>query len=71
MLGCTHILATSAVGSLKEKIKPGDLVFLDQFIDFTKQRKNTFFDELGDVRHVEMAEPFSSELRDILIKDNQ
>jgi len=68
ILGCTHILATSAVGSLKEKIKPGDLVFPNQFIDFTKQRKNTFYDEIGEVRHVEMAEPFSKELREILIE---
>ena len=34
--GCTHILATTAVGSLREKIRPGDLVFVDQFIDHTK-----------------------------------
>lgn len=31
--GCTHILATNACGSLKEEIKPGDFVFVDQFID--------------------------------------
>src|SRR3989344_1998329 len=37
-LGCMQILATSAVGSLKEEIAPGDLVFPNQFIDFTKQR---------------------------------
>ena len=66
ILGCTHILATSAVGSLKEKIKPGDLVFPNQFIDFTKQRKNTFYDE-NEVKHTGMAEPFSKELREILI----
>ena len=68
ILGCTHILATSAVGSLKEKIKPGDLVFPNQFIDETKQRKNTFYDEIGEVKHTEMAEPFSNELRRILIE---
>ena len=34
-LGCTHILATTAVGSLREEIQRGDLVILDQFIDFT------------------------------------
>jgi len=66
-LGCTYIIATSAVGSLKEKIKPGDLVFPNQFIDFTKQRKNTFFDEIGSVKHTEMADPFSKELRKILV----
>lgn len=72
-LGCTHILATSAVGSLREEIKPGDLVFPDQFIDFTKQRKTTFYDETGEgkVVHTAMAEPFSSELREILAKTAQ
>ena len=38
--GCTHILATTATGSLRKEIRRGDLVILDQFIDFTKQRKN-------------------------------
>lgn len=66
ILGCTHILTTSAVGSLKQKIKPGDLVFPNQFIDFTKFRKNTFYDEIGEVKHPEMADPFSKELRMIL-----
>ncbi len=69
--GCTHILATSAVGSLKQEIKPGDLVFPDQFIDFTKFRKNTFFEKYGDVRHQPMAEPFSKELRNLLIQETQ
>jgi len=66
ILGCTHILATSAVGSLQQKIKPGDLVFPNQFIDFTKFRKNTFYDEIGEVKHTEMADPFSKELRRLL-----
>jgi len=70
-LGCSHILATSAVGSLKEQIRPGDLVFTSQFIDFTKNRKNTFFDKTGDVRHQEMAEPFSPELRKLLIETTE
>ncbi|MEN9626574.1 MAG: hypothetical protein RL557_902 [archaeon] len=69
--GCTHIIATSAVGSLKEEIKPGDLVFPDQFIDFTKFRKNTFFDKYGDVKHIGMAEPFSKELRKLLIQETK
>jgi 5'-methylthioadenosine phosphorylase len=45
--GCTHILAATAVGSLREEIEPGHLVFPDQFIDFTKKRAKTFFDEDG------------------------
>jgi len=66
-LGCSIILASSAVGSLREEISPGDLVFPDQFIDFTKQRKLTFFDT-GEVVHTPMAEPFSEKLRKILIE---
>jgi len=62
--GCTHILATTAVGSLREEIKPGNLVFPDQFIDFTKQRISTFFSE--EVRHTSMAEPFDHLLRSML-----
>ena len=67
--GCTHIIGTSAVGSLKEEIKPGDLVLPDQFIDFTRFRKNTFFDDYGDVRHTQMSEPFSKNLRGLLIQE--
>ena len=68
-LGCDFIISTSAVGSLKEKIMPGDLVFPNQFIDFTKSRKLTFFDEIGQgkVVHTEMAEPFDKRLRRILV----
>ena len=66
---CTHIITTSAVGSLKEEIKPGHLVVPDQFIDFTKYRKNTYFGENGDVKHQSMAEPFSRELRNLIINE--
>lgn len=64
--GCSHILATTAVGSLREKIKPGDLVFTDQFIDHTKHRALTFHD--GKVIHTPMAEPFCKDLRTLLVK---
>ena len=62
--GCTHILATTAVGSLRAKIKPGDLVFVDQFIDFTRHRALTFHDE--KVIHTPMSEPFCKNLRSLL-----
>jgi 5'-methylthioadenosine phosphorylase len=68
LLGCTHIIATTAVGSLKEEIKPGDLVFPRQFIDFTKQRKSSFFDKPGNVVHTPMAEPYNKEIREVLCK---
>ncbi|XP_018576638.1 S-methyl-5'-thioadenosine phosphorylase [Anoplophora glabripennis] len=42
--GCTHILASTATGSLQEHIKPGDVVIVDNFIDRTYARKQTFFD---------------------------
>lgn len=68
--GCTHIIATTAVGSLKEEIGRGDFVVLDQFIDFTRHRNLTFYDEFepGNVVHTPMAEPFDSGLRKLLIK---
>lgn len=68
-IGCSHILATTACGSLRENIKRGDLVILDQFIDFTKHRFFTFYEEFEPHKpeHTPMAEPFSKELREILI----
>lgn len=64
-MGCSHILASTAVGSLRREIAPGDLVFPSQFIDFTKKRETTFFQ--GDpVVHTPMAEPFCPTLRQIL-----
>lgn len=63
--GVTHILATTACGSLKEYIKPGDFVFTDQFIDRTTKRKSTFY-EKGKVCHIPMADPFCTKLRAIL-----
>lgn len=68
--GCTHIIATTAVGSLQEEIGRGDLVILDQFIDFTRHRFVTFYDEFKPhtPEHVPMAEPFSKDLRRILIE---
>ena len=67
-LGCTHIIATTACGSLREEIGRGDMVLLDQFIDFTKLRKLSFYDEFknGEISHTPMADPFSTELRNVL-----
>lgn len=63
-LGCKVILATTAVGSLREQIKPGDLVFPTQFIDFTRLRKLTFFED--KVVHTPMPDPFSERLNRLL-----
>jgi 5'-methylthioadenosine phosphorylase len=69
-LGCTHILATTACGSLKEEIRRGDLVILDQFIDFTRHREVTFHNEFenGELNHTPMADPFDKDLRLKLIE---
>ncbi len=71
IMGCTHIIATTACGSLREEIKRGDMVILDQFIDFTRFRKNTFFDsfEPHQPLHTAMAEPFSEDIRQVIIKE--
>ncbi len=71
--GCTHILATTACGSLREEIGRGDFVILDQFIDFTRLRKVSFFEEFspGDMKHTPMAYPYSEELRNILIETSK
>ena len=55
-LGVTHLLSVSAVGSLKEEIEPGHIVFPDQFIDRTYLRDSTFFGN-GVVGHVQFGDP--------------
>ncbi len=67
--GCTHIIATTACGSLREEIRRGDLVIPDQFIDFTRHRDITFFEEFepGSLEHAPMADPFNEQLRFLII----
>ncbi len=65
--GVTHIVATTACGSLRKEIDRGHLVIIDQFIDFTRFRKNSFFDSFEDgAHHTPMADPFDSDLRKII-----
>ncbi len=66
-IGVERILAVSAVGSLREDYAPGDIVIIDQFIDFTKRRDYTFYDG-GRACHVSLADPFCPQLREIAIK---
>jgi 5'-methylthioadenosine phosphorylase len=61
MLGATHLVTVSAVGSMRETIAPGHLVVPDQFIDLTRRRASTFFDE-GVVAHVSFADPVCADL---------
>ncbi|MBI4979953.1 S-methyl-5'-thioadenosine phosphorylase [Candidatus Woesearchaeota archaeon] len=73
--GCTHILASTACGSLREtacgslreEIRPGNLVIIDQFIDRTTKRTQTFYEQ-NQVCHIPMAEPFCTKLRQQLVE---
>ncbi|QPD05156.1 MAG: S-methyl-5'-thioadenosine phosphorylase [Candidatus Nitrospira kreftii] len=64
-LGVSHVISISAVGSMKESIQPGDVVVPDQFIDLTKRRASTFFED-GIVAHVAFGEPVCAELGEAL-----
>ncbi len=64
-LGVEYIISASAVGSLKQEIKPLDLVIPDQFIDRTKNRPSTFFGD-GIVAHVAFGKPVCGQLSKIL-----
>ena len=66
-LGVRYLLSVSAVGSLKENIKPLDMVLPDQFIDLTKRRDSTFFGQ-GAVAHVSMAQPVCTAVARLLAR---
>lgn len=68
--GCTHIIATTACGSLREEIGRGDLVVPDQFIDFTHHRESSFFSSFkpGEMKHTPMADPFDKGIRNHLLE---
>ena len=65
-LGVRQVISVSAVGSMKESIKPGDVVLPDQFIDLTKRRVSTFF-EGGIVAHVAFGDPVCPSLGAVLL----
>ncbi|MEM7580726.1 MAG: S-methyl-5'-thioadenosine phosphorylase [Cyanobacteria bacterium P01_A01_bin.80] len=64
-LGVEYIISASAVGSLKEKVKPLDMVVPNQFIDRTKNRASTFFGE-GIIAHIAFGDPICNNLAEIL-----
>ncbi|MBN2260805.1 MAG: MTAP family purine nucleoside phosphorylase [Clostridiales bacterium] len=68
ILGVKYIYSTAAVGSMNEKYEPGDLVIIDDFIDFTKSRIMTFYEGKSGVKHVDMSEPYCSNLISIFLK---
>jgi 5'-methylthioadenosine phosphorylase len=61
-LGVTQIVSVSAVGSLREDVHPGDVVLVDQYIDRTRGRPSTFFEDDGVVAHVSLADPTDAAL---------
>lgn len=78
-IGVKQIIAPAAVGSLNPLIKPGDFVICDQFVNWTKNRKDTFYNSVvieeikksERVVHLEMADPYCPELRKNIIKQCQ
>lgn len=65
-LGVHRIIATNAVGAINQRFKPGDFVIPNDFLDFTKSRKATFYDR--PVIHIDMSEPYCPEIRSTLDK---
>lgn len=63
-LGVSRIISPSAVGSLREEIRPGDFALPDQFLDFTRSRMGTF-SKHGRVIHISVADPFCPEIRSV------
>ena len=69
-LGATHLISVSAVGSMREQIAPGDLVLVDQFIDLTKHRVSTFFDE-GIAAHVSFSDPVCPRMMEAVVRAHE
>ena len=69
-VGVTRVVSVSAVGSMKETVRPGEVVLPDQFVDLTKRRIGTFFEQ-GIVAHVAFAEPICHALATSLYKAAQ
>lgn len=66
-LGVRYLVSFSAVGSLREELRPLDMVLPDQFIDLTKRREGTFFGA-GAVAHASLAQPVCANLSDVLAR---
>jgi len=66
-MGVERIIAVNAVGAINRDFKPGDVVIPHDFIDFTKLRHTTFYDE-SPVTHVDVSQPYCPELRKLLIE---
>lgn len=63
-----RIIAVNAVGAINRDYKPGDIVIPHDFVDFTKLRSTTFYDE-APVTHVDLSQPYCPEIRELLVKN--
>ena len=66
-LGVGRIIGPNAVGSLRAEVGPGDLVFCDQFVNFTSGRNDTFYDG-PETTHVSTANPYCPQMREVAIE---
>jgi len=66
ILGVERIISVNSVGAINESFKPGDVVVPDDFIDFSKNRPSTFFDD--STVHIDVSEPYCPEIRNVLVQ---
>jgi 5'-methylthioadenosine phosphorylase len=69
-LNVQRIIAVNAVGAINSNYKPGDIVVPHDFIDFTKLRTTTFYDE-APVTHIDVSQPYCPEIRKFLIENSR
>jgi 5'-methylthioadenosine phosphorylase len=65
--GATAIVATAVSGGMVPGMQPGDMVVIDDFIDFTTGRPSTYFDAAGNLTHTEMGDPYDAKLRAAIV----
>lgn len=66
-IGVVQTIAVNAVGAINRDFKPGDVVIPHDFVDFTKHRPMTFYDD-APVTHVDVSQPYCPEIRRVLIE---
>ena len=66
-IGCKRVISPCAAGSLQKHVKPGDIVFCDQYVNWTNGRQDTYFDK-DNIQHISSAEPYCPQLREIAIQ---
>ncbi|MGB9854247.1 MAG: S-methyl-5'-thioadenosine phosphorylase [Candidatus Bathyarchaeales archaeon] len=69
-MGVERVMAINAVGAINTSFKPGDIVIPKDFVDFTKSRPTTFYDE-EPVTHIDVSQPYCPEIRKLLIANTE